>query len=148
VAKDEATTGEGEAEQSNRERIWTTAERTTFVVSLIIVVALAAVAVVEYLNQPAEETAVFEITVEGEQARRQDESYAIPFSVANVGRSGARDVTVRFEIVSSADGEVVDELTITIDVLPVRGVEEGQLLISQDPATHTVTGRVLGYFLP
>lgn len=147
VTEERETTNDDEQEDDSRQQGWTTAERTTFIVSIVIVFALAAIAIAEYINRPAEETAVFEITIEVDQAERLEDSYAIPFSVANAGGAGAREVTVRFEVMPRDGDEVVDELTITIDVLPVRGVDEGLLLISQDPATHTITGRVEAYLL-
>jgi uncharacterized protein (TIGR02588 family) len=148
AATDDATTETTESKHDGGQDEWTIAERVTFTVSAIIVCALMAVAIVEFFNQPAEATAVFEVTVEADQAERQDDAFAIPFSVANIGRAGARDVSVRFVITGREDGATVDEVTITIDVLPVRGVEEGYLLISQDPATHNVSGRVDAFVLP
>jgi uncharacterized protein (TIGR02588 family) len=145
---DDASTDTTESNHDGGRDEWTIAERVTFVVSAIIVCALMAVAIVEFLNQPAGATAVFEVTVDVDQADRQDDSFAIPFSVVNVGRAGARDVSVRFEVLAREDGAKVDEVTITIDILPVRGVEEGYLLITQDPATHAVTGRVDAFVLP
>lgn len=132
---------------SNGKREWSTAERTTLVISLLIIVGLIMVAVVEMFNRPEEATAVIDVQIETGQAEPRDDLFAVPFSVTNVGGAGANAITIRFEVVS-ADDEPVDSVTITLDVLPVRGVEEGELLISHDPATHTITGRAETYMLP
>lgn len=129
-------------------RGWTAAERTTFVISVLVVLALAGTAVVEYFNRSAAATAVFDVTVEVDQAEPQADSFAEPFSVANSAGGGAQNVTVRFEVTPSESDEVVEELSITIDLLPVRAVEEGILLISHDPATHTITGQIESHLLP
>ena len=91
---------------------------------------------------------MFEIEIALSEAERLEESFAIPFAVANVGGSEARDVSVRFEVTPHEGGDLVDEVTITFDILPVQGVEEGLLLVSHDPATHSITGRVEAYLLP
>lgn len=91
---------------------------------------------------------MFEIEIALEEAERFEESFAIPFAVVNVGGREARDVNVRFEVTPREGGEPVEEVMITIDILPVQGVEEGLLLVSHDPATHSITGRVEAYLLP
>ena len=119
-----------------------------FAVSFIAMAALAAVAIIEFLNQATEAMAMFEIEIALAEAERLEENFAIPFAVANVGGSGARDVSVRFEVTPREGGDPVDEVTITIDILPARGVEEGVLLVSHDPAMHCITGRIVAYLLP
>lgn len=91
---------------------------------------------------------MFEIEIALAEAECLEESFAVPFAVTNPGDSGARDVSVRFEVTPREGGVPVDEVTITIDVLPARGVEEGILLVSHDPATHRITGQVEAYLLP
>lgn len=139
--------GPSGSDNSEGKRRWTTAERTTLVVSILIIVGLIGLAVVEMFNRPGEATVVIDVQIETDRAEQRGDHYAVPFSVTNVGGAGAIDVTVRFEVVSASD-DVVDSVTITLDVLPVRGVEEGELLISHDPATHTITGRAESYLLP
>ena len=92
--------------------------------------------------------AMFEIEIALAEVERLEESFAIPFAVANIGGGEACDVNVRFEVTPREGGDPVDEVTITIDILPVQGIEEGLLLVSQDPATHSITGRVEAYLLP
>lgn len=133
---------------SGGRRGWNAAERTTFIISVLVVLALAVVAVVEYVNRPSVAMAMFAVTVEVEQAQQLTDSYAIPFSVANSGGGGAQNVTVRFEVTPEDSEEVVEELSITIDMLPVRAEEEGLLLITHDPATHAISGQVESYLLP
>jgi uncharacterized protein (TIGR02588 family) len=113
----------------------------------MIIAALIAISVVELVNRPAEESPVIDVQIAADDAEPRDGLFTVPFSVTNVGGSGANLVTIRFEVVAS-DDEVVDSVTITLDVLPVRGVEDGELLISHDPATHTITGRAESYMLP
>lgn len=133
---------------SGQQRGWTIAERSTFAISVLVVCALAGIAIIEHFNRPAETTARFEVAVEVEQVERQEDSYAVPFSIANSGGAGAREITVRFEVTPPDSDEVVEEVSITIDLLPVRGEEEGLVLISSDPATHTIYGQVESYLLP
>ncbi len=136
----------GSTSGSTRRR-WTTAERTTLVVSILVILGLIALAIIEAVNRPAEEAPVIDVQIEAGQAEARDELFAVPFTVTNTGGSGASEVTIRFEVLAR-EGDVVDSVTITLDVLPVRGVEEGELLITHDPATHTVTGRAESYMLP
>lgn len=127
---------------------WSTAERTTFALSVIIVLALAAVAVVQHFSRPAAATATIEISVAADQAERRQETYIVPFRITNVGAVGVREVTVRFEVVPAAGGEAVDELSVILPVLPGAGFEAGRLTITDDPATHAITGRVESYLVP
>lgn len=133
---------------AGQRRGWNTAERTTFIISVLVVLALAGIAVVEYVNRPAAAIAMFEVTVEAEQAEQLTDSYAIPFSVTNSGGGGAQNIMVRFEVTPMDSEEVVEELSITIDMLPVRAEEEGVLLITHDPATNTISGQVESYLRP
>lgn len=146
-AKQDNGADNGQGDGTSRDG-WTAAERTTFAVSVLIVVALAAVAVVQHFSRPAAATAMIEITVAADQAEPRQDSFVIPFTVRNVGAAGAREVTVRFEVVPAAGGEAVDELTLSIPVLPVEGFEDGMLTISDDPATHVISGRVESFLVP
>jgi uncharacterized protein (TIGR02588 family) len=141
------STNQGEPRAGKRQG-WTSAERTTFIISVLVILVLAGTAVVEYVNRRPEATATFEVTVDAEQAEQQADSYAVPFSVMNSGGAGAREIIVRFEVASVDSDEVVEELSILIDMLPVRAVEEGVLLIVHDPATHTIRGQVESFLLP
>ncbi len=142
--------GQDDAEDETREgrNGWTIAERTTFAVSVLIVVAIASVAIVQHFSRPAGAVAAFEISIADDLVERRQDAFHIPFTIRNVGAVGAREVTARFEVVPAAGGQAVDEVSVTFPVLPVSGSETGMLTITDDPADHVISGRVESYLVP
>ncbi|MDQ3695788.1 MAG: hypothetical protein M3464_19540 [Chloroflexota bacterium] len=146
VGQDDAADNE-QADGKSRNG-WTTAERTTFGLSVVIIFALAAVAVVQHFSRPAGADASFAIAIAVDQAEWRQDTFTVPFTIRNVGAAGARELTVRFEVLPADGGEAVDELSVSIPVLPVAGSEAGVLTMTDDPATHVVSGRVESFLVP
>lgn len=146
VERDDAAADE-QADGESRNG-WTIAERTTFGLSVVIIIALAAVAVVQHFSRPAGADASFEIAIAVDQAEWRQDTFTVPFTIRNVGAAGARELTVRFEVLPADGGEAVDELSVSIPVLPVAGFEAGVLTMTDDPATHVVSGRVESFLVP
>ena len=118
----------------------TTAEWTTFAISLAITLALAGAALVEHVLLDEPPGTRLTVTVAADRATRQDDRYYVPFTVANAGDEPATDVTLVFEV---RRGEtVLEESTADVPFLPIRGSEDGQLVTSFDPASHEIAARV------
>ena len=124
----------------------TTAEWTTFAISLAITLALAGAALVEHVLLDEPPGTRLTVTVAADRATRQDDRYYVPFTVANDGAEPAENVVVLFEV--KRGEETVEESTADVAFLPTSGSAEGELVTALDPAQHAIEARVATLQLP
>jgi uncharacterized protein (TIGR02588 family) len=116
------------------------AEWTTFVISLVIVGGIVAIAAYAHLTRPDTSGVEVDVEVEESRASYRGGRYYIPYQVSNDGAAAAHDVTLVVEI--TRDGEVVEESTARIAFLPVGGASNGEIVTAFDPAQHHVAVRI------
>jgi len=134
------------SEKRQTPRARTTAEWTTLIGSLAVVLALVGAALYEHFGQDEPSGTWLEVEVAPERAVQRGDEFYVPFVVMNRGSKPAEDVAVIFEVM---DGEtLVEESTIQVPFLPNSGSAEGELVTTHDPATHTIEARPAAILTP
>jgi uncharacterized protein (TIGR02588 family) len=113
-----------------------TAERITLVLSFLVVAALIAVALIEEVRIAGSEPTRLSVAFHLDRVTVQDESYFVPYTIENRGAQAIDTAQVRFEVLSG--DSVVHSDEITIQFLPLDGIQTGVFVTPLDPATHTL----------
>lgn len=75
-----------------------------------------------------------------------DGQYVVEYEVANHGGVTAESVTVVGELVR--DGEQVEQVSSTVDYVPIKSSRSGGLVFSEDPGTGSLNVRATSYTRP
>lgn len=116
------------------------AEWVTLALSSLIVGALVVVALVEESRRLEAEAADLRMTFDVERTAARGGSFYVPYTVRNQGSAAISSAEIWIDIY--ADGEFVDSAEVTVEFLPLQGVQDGVFVTPYDPSTHTVVGRV------
>ena len=126
--------------RSNAARRKSTAEWVTLSLSVLVVGALILVALVEESRRQDGDGTALQVTFDTEHATTRGESFYIPYSVVNTGSEAISSAEIWIEVY---DGErVVESAEINVQFLPLQGKQDGVFVTTQDPASHSLRGRV------
>lgn len=122
------------------------AEWVTLSLSVLVVGALIAVALVEESRRQEGDGAALQVTFEAERSTREGENYYVPFTVRNTGSDGISAADVWIDVY---DGEhLVESAEITVQFLPLQGKQDGIFVTTHDPASHALQSRLESLLLP
>jgi uncharacterized protein (TIGR02588 family) len=122
------------------------AEWVTFALSLLVVGALIAIALVEESRRQQADGSSVEVTFDGDRALLRDGSFYIPYVVRNTGSEAIASAEIWLDVF---EGDVlVDSDEIVVQFLPLQGVQEGVYVTTYDPKTHTFRGRLESLQVP
>ena len=116
------------------------AEWVTLSLSVVIVGALIAVALVEETRREDDVAADLRMTFDVEQTVGRGGNFYVPYTIRNLGSAAVSSAEIWIDIYSQ--NERVDSAEITVQFLPLQGSQDGVFVTPYDPATHTVFGRV------
>jgi uncharacterized protein (TIGR02588 family) len=112
----------------------------TLAASVLVVTAMVVVALVEEARRVENASGNLEITFDEERTEFLDGTYRIPYTVRNTGSEAIAEAEIWFD---AYDGDrVVESIEISVQFLPLQGVQEGVYVTALDPATHPVVGRL------
>jgi uncharacterized protein (TIGR02588 family) len=116
------------------------AEWITLGLSVLIVGALVAVALIEESRRDEESGANLMVTFETDGANYDGEWYYVPYTVLNTGADAISAADVWIEVY---DGQKqVESAEITVQFLPLQGKQHGIYVSAYDPATHDFRARL------
>ena len=116
-----------------------TAEWVTLWLSVLVVGALAAVALVEEARRQEGDGAALQVTFETERSTQEGEIYYVPYTVRNTGSDAISSADVWIDVY---DGEqLVESAEITVQSLPLQGKQDGVFVTAHDPASHALRSR-------
>jgi uncharacterized protein (TIGR02588 family) len=108
------------------------AEWVTLALSLFVVGALVAVALVEEARRQQVDLSSVQVTFES--------FYYVPYTVRNTGRDAISSAEIWIEVY---DGEeLVESAEILVQYLPLQGKQDGIYVSAHDPRTHDMRGRL------
>jgi uncharacterized protein (TIGR02588 family) len=116
------------------------AEWVTLSLSVVIVGALIAVALVEESRRDDDVAADLRMTFDIEQTEMRGGNFYVPYTIRNLGSAAISSAEIWIDI--SFQNEIVDSVEITVQFLPLQGSQEGVFVTQYDPATHAVIGRI------
>jgi uncharacterized protein (TIGR02588 family) len=108
--------------------------------SVVIVGALIAVALVEESRREDDVAADLRMTFDVEQTVARGGNFYVPYTIRNLGSAAISSAEIWIDIYSQ--NELVDSAEVTVQFLPLQGSQDGVFVTPYDPATHTVFGRV------
>ena len=115
-------------------------EWVTLLLSLVVIGALIAVALVEESRRDERGEGTVEVTFDKERAVAVGESFYVPYTVRNTGSEAISSAEIWIEVVAA--GELIDTAEISVQSLPLRGEQDGIFVTTQDPASVTLRGRL------
>ena len=116
------------------------AEWVTLSLSVVIVGALIAVALVEESRREDDLAADLRMTFDVEQTVARGGNFYVPYTIRNLGSAAISSAEIWVDVYSQ--NEVVDSVEIIVQFLPLQGSQDGVFVTQYAPATHTVVGRV------
>jgi uncharacterized protein (TIGR02588 family) len=123
-----------------------TAEWVTLWLSVLVVGALAAVALVEEARRQEGDGAALQVTFETERFTQEGEIYYVPYTVRNTGSDAISSADVWIDVY---DGEqLVESAEITVQSLPLQGKQDVVFVTAHDPASHALRSRRESLLLP
>jgi uncharacterized protein (TIGR02588 family) len=115
-------------------------ERAVLLVSFLVIGGLLAIALNEEARQEEHEAASLDMTFAMDQVERRNGAYFIPYTIRNNGNEAIASARIWFDVF--AGGQPVESAEITVQSLPLNGIQTGVYVTDLDPATHTVEGRL------
>ena len=116
------------------------AEWVTLSLSVLVVGALIAVALIEESRRQDGEGTALEVTFDSEHAFVRGDSFYIPYTVQNTGSDAVSSAEIWIDVY---DGErLAESAEISVQFLPLQGKQDGVFVTTQDPASHSLRGRV------
>ncbi len=122
------------------ERRRSAAEWVTLSLSVVVVGALVAVALIEESRRQEADGAGLQVTFDTERAVARGERYYVPYTVRNTGSSAISSAEIWIEVFDQE--ELAESAEVTVQFLPLQGKQDGVFVTSRDPATHTLMGRL------
>jgi uncharacterized protein (TIGR02588 family) len=122
------------------------AERLTLVVSFLVVALLIAVALYEEVRIEGSEHGTLDVTFHTDDTDFRDGSYYVPYTVFNRGAAAIASAQILVEVLSGTD--VVESDEITVQFLPLEGVQKGVFVTVYDPASHALRARLVTVQFP
>ena len=124
----------------NAARRKSTAEWVTLSLSLLVVGALIAVALVEESRRQQGDAAGLQVTFDTERVASRGDSFYVPYTVLNTGSEAISSAEIWIEVF---DGErVVESAEITVQFLPLQGKQNGIFVTTYDPEVHALRSRI------
>jgi uncharacterized protein (TIGR02588 family) len=123
-----------------------TAERVTLVLSFLVVAVLIGAALVEEARIEGSEPAGLEVTFDVGLTTVHEGNYFVPYTVLNHGGQAIDSAQFRIEVLSGESVVQADDLS--IQFLPLDGVQTGLFVTQFDPATHTLRATPLTLQFP
>jgi uncharacterized protein (TIGR02588 family) len=116
------------------------AEWVTLALSLFVVGALVAVALVEEARRQQVDLSSVQVTFDREHTTSRESFYYVPYTVRNTGRDAISSAEIWIEVY---DGEeLVESAEILVQYLPLQGKQDGIYVSAHDPRTHDMRGRL------
>lgn len=116
------------------------AEWATLALSVLVVGALVAVALVEESRRQQGDGTGLQVTFDTERAVARGDSFYVPYTVRNTGSDAISSAEFWIEVY---DEEVLAESAeVTVEFLPLQGKQDGVFVTTHDPTTHTLLGRL------
>lgn len=116
------------------------AEWVTLSVSVLIVGALVAVAVVEEQRRQETDGVGLRVTFAGDRAEARDGSFYVPYAVRNTGAQAITSAEIWIEVYD--EERLLESAEVTVEFLPLQGTQEGVYVTSLEPSTHRFVGRL------
>ena len=116
------------------------AEWVTLALSVLIVRALVAVAVVEEQRRQEIEGVGVRVTFAADRAEANGGSYSVPYTVRNTGAEAITSAEIWIEVYEQE--RLVESVEVTVEFLPLQGTQEGVYVTTADPAKHQFVGRL------
>ena len=118
----------------------------TLALSILVVGALVAVALVEESRRGEMGGEPLEIVFDAERSQTDGERYYVPYTIMNTGPQAISSAEIWIGIY---EGErLVESSEITVAFLPLEGRQDGLYVTTLDPATHTARGRLVSLQFP
>jgi uncharacterized protein (TIGR02588 family) len=116
------------------------AEWVTLSLSVLIVGALIAVALVEEFRREAAIAADLRMTFDLERTTSRDGNFYVPYTVRNLGSVAISSAEIWIDIYR--EDEHIASAEVTVQFLPLQGSQDGMFVTPYDPETHSVFGRL------
>lgn len=123
----------------------TSAERITFAISLLILIAVLAMAVWSN-HRVGSEPAAIQVQAQLDDVRENDGLFYVPITITNTGGKTVEAVMVTGELVLGDGNSEIGE--VTIDFLAGGEQEAAELIFSTDPSEGDLTVRPTSYLQP
>jgi uncharacterized protein (TIGR02588 family) len=112
----------------------------TLALSVLVVGALIAIALVEESQRERADAGSLEVTFDRDHVAARDDAFYVPYTVRNTGSRAINAAKLWFDVY---DGErVVDSAEVTVEFLPLEGKQDGLYVTTYDPATHRLQARL------
>jgi uncharacterized protein (TIGR02588 family) len=116
------------------------AEWVTLALSVFVVGALVAVALVEEARRQQVDQSSVQVTFDREHTTTRESSYYVPYTIRNTGGNAISSAEIWIEVY---DGELlVESAEILVQYLPLQGKQDGIYVSAHDPRTHGFRGRL------
>ena len=126
--------------RSENQRSRSAAEWVTLSLSVVVVGALIALALVEEARLQGGNGTGLQVTFDSEHAVARGESYYVPYTVWNTGSNAISSADIWIEVY---DEELqMESAEVTVQFLPLQETQDGVFVTVHDPATHTLIGRL------
>lgn len=116
------------------------AEWVTLTLSILIVGALVAVAVMEEQRRQETGGVGVRVTFAADRAEARDGSYYVPYTVRNSGAQAIVSAEIWIEVFAAE--RLVESTEVTVEFLPLQGTQEAVYVTTADPATHEFAARL------
>jgi uncharacterized protein (TIGR02588 family) len=116
------------------------AEWVTLSLSVLVVGALIAVALVEESRRQDGDGTALQVTFDTERAATRDESFYIPYTVVNTGSEAIASAEIWIDVYDGV--RVVESAEINVEFLSLQGKQDGTFVTTQDPAAHSLRTRI------
>ena len=122
------------------------AEWVTLSLSVVVVGALIAVALIEESRRQVDDGAPVEVIFDTEHTESSDGSYFVPYTIRNTGPNAIASAEIWIEVYDAA--QLAEETEIIVQFLHLQGEQDGLFVTAHDPATHIFTARLESVLLP
>lgn len=117
------------------------AEWVTLTLSVLIVGALVAVALVEEQRRQETESVGVEVTFGRDRDEAPDGAYYVPYTVRNTGAQAIVSAEIWIDIYDDEE-RLVESNEVSVAFLSLQGTQEGVYVTTLDPITHRFVGRL------
>ena len=116
------------------------AEWVTLALSVLVVGALVAVALVEEARRQQVDQSSVQVTFDRDHTTSRESSFYVPYTVRNTGANAISSAEIWIEVY---DGEqLVESAEILVQYLPLQGKQDGVYVSAHDPRSYGFRGRL------
>ena len=122
------------------------AEWVTLSLSVLVVGALVAVALVEESRRQEEDGAALQVMFDTARSTQEGAIFYIPYTVRNTGSDAISSADVWIDVYEG--DQLVESAEITVQYLPLQGKQDGVFVTTHDPASHALQSRLESLLFP